>query len=477
MRSVKKKVLIVILVLLVVGVIYIGFNQVDAPPAHFTAAGNVDSSSFENFVNGLVTTPSFEKNNGFYRLWSLSEPVGTGIDAENLILKYRRMHDPKFDNDKYIKKWIGDNKTWGFRKDYIGPFKKYSEKRKEILAEYGAFDSFSGVGTRDWTKEILSKKEILLELKMLSKVFLDRYQELLDYEFFEDFTLIRYDTTIPNLLAWFHTGKLYNTVNMLKALEGDWDEGVTALLKHIKFSKKAVKTARTLILNLVAKAIMRESLHGLAALMNEPEFPKALYKKVIRELPPLGYEEFGSRLPLLIEGWSVCQVKKRGLLLQKNRTQQYFYDQFSKIIFCEMTPPYLWKENPGDKIEVKKGWFWWLQNPGGKNLFEKSTPQKNMPTVIFKSYSLKAAYDMTRISAELHLNYVPGKSAQEILNGLNVYQNWIDSCSGVPYKWNQQKQVLYSIGIDRDDDGGIFTLKSLDTDFVLPVVLYIKNEN
>ena len=72
---------------------------------------------------------------------------------------------------------------------------------------------------------------------------------------------------------------------------------------------------------------------------------------------------------------------------------------------------------------------------------------------------------MTRISAELHLNYTPGKPVQDILNGLETYQTLLDPCSGKPYIWNGQKQILYSLGIDRDDYGGKgYPITSLDTD-------------
>jgi hypothetical protein len=53
----------------------------------------------------------------------------------------------------------------------------------------------------------------------------------------------------------------------------------------------------------------------------------------------------------------------------------------------------------------------------------------------------------------------------------------VDPCSGKPYIWNQQKQVLYSFGIDRDDDGGNYNKNTLDTDIPIPVILYIRNDS
>ena len=79
------------------------------------------------------------------------------------------------------------------------------------------------------------------------------------------------------------------------------------------------------------------------------------------------------------------------------------------------------------------------------------------------------------ISAELHLHYDPDKPVQEILNSLESYKV-LDPCSGKPYKWNDEKQLLYSIGIDREDNGGITNPYpgSVGVDFALPVILYLK---
>jgi len=481
MKKIKKIGLRILIVLVALGAAYIGFNQIDAPLARFDVGEELDTSSLQNLADSVWDQPSFDKNNGYYRMWSLTEPVDTDIESEELLLKYRRMHDPEFDNDQYIKEWNNDPNTWSVngKKYYRGSFQKYIQKRSKILKKNGVFDSWSGSSIRDWTQMILAQKQSVIELKSLYQVFLDRYQKLVDTEIFQDFTIVRYDTTVPNLRGWLQVGRLYNTVHMLDALEGNWERGVSHLLDHIKFTKKTIKTGRTIILNLVGKAMMRESLYGLISLMNEPEFPKALYKKIIDGLPPITYEEYGTK-GLTVEAYSTSQVKKGNLLLQKNRTRQYFYDFFAKLVKSEKIPPYRWESHPLENNNVKTGWFWWLQNPAGKILFHhkcQKTPEKNnLFVVIYKSYWLKTQYDMTRIAAELHLNYVPGKPAQEILNSLTTYQTWIDPCSGKPYKWDRQKQVLYSFAVDRDDDGGNYDKFTLNTDTPIPVILYIRND-
>jgi len=82
---------------------------------------------------------------------------------------------------------------------------------------------------------------------------------------------------------------------------------------------------------------------------------------------------------------------------------------------------------------------------------------------------------LTRISVELHLEYDPNKPVMETLMGLESYKIQ-DPCSGKPYTWDEQKQRLYGFGTDKDDDNGKMDYRyPLDSDFAIPVILYIKN--
>jgi hypothetical protein len=476
MKNVTKVILIILAVLVLLGVLYAAINLVDGPPARFNIAENVDDSSFESFSKGVAGPPNFDKDNGFYRLWTLTEPEGVDIESEEVLLKYRRMSDPQFDNDKYIKEFNASKERWVGVQDYQGYFRSFQDKRKALLKKHGTFDSFSGSKNRDWAQFLVSRKAAALELMDLYKLFLERYGKFVNSGVFEEFTAIRSDIPVPYLLAYLHLARLYVTKHMLEAMDGNWESGVNGILDHLDISKKTVKGSRTLIVNLVAKAMTKESLYALASLMNQPEFPRDLLPVVIQRLPAMKYEEFGTRKPLLLEGYSLTRIKDGGLFYQQNRTRQYYCDFLSNLANSELKPPYQWKSHPLD-YSVKKGLFWWLQNPAGKTEFEemaKSKTLKNLFTTMFKAYSLKAVYDMTRISAELHYHYDAAKSVPEILAGLETYRLWLDPGSGKPYKWHAQKQVLYSFGTDRDDDGANVDWNSIDTDVTLPVAVFIR---
>lgn len=473
----KKIILITVLVIVSLGLLYIGFNQLDAAPATSTIEG-VDMSSLEKLANSLFDPPSFDKSNGFYRLYSLSEPVDVDIESDEVILKYRQLHDPQFDNSKYIKLWEKSKESWKANKEGRGNYREFHSKRQNILGKGDSWDNFPKNPSQDWCQLITANRESLLQLKDLFQVHLKRYEKMIHSELFEDFTFIRLDAPLPNLLAWLHLAKLYTTQNMLDALDGNWEPAIDNLLAQIQMTKKGIKTSRTIIVNLVAKAVMRMSLRGLVSLMNQPGFPPHLYKKIIQGLPPIHFDEFGCRKPLLVETYNLGQIKEGGLLLQKNRTQQYFFNFMARLVKSEEIPPYQWESHP-TKNDVSSNWSWWLQNPEGKILFEKTLESKTMEnlfTVIFKGYWVRCDYEMTRISAELHdtLYTNPQQSIQETLNSLHTYQTWTDPCSGKPYTWNEKKQLLYSFGTDRDDDGGRVDMNNLDTDFALPLVSFIK---
>jgi hypothetical protein len=116
-----------------------------------------------------------------------------------------------------------------------------------------------------------------------------------------------------------------------------------------------------------------------------------------------------------------------------------------------------------ERENKSKRLFWWLQNPVGKMYY--STGSINFFTVILKSYNVKTLYQMTKISAALHLENVPAESIPDFLAS-----QVSDPCSGNPFLWNSRKQVLYSVGIDRTDNGGEILPHSITTDYVLPLV-------
>lgn len=474
----KKIILRILLVLVALLVIWIVVNQFDA------------KLNPDLFTRKDIPAASFDKSNGFYIVWALPEPPDADITSDKVLEKYRKLFDPQFDNEKYMETYDLMTSKKLYKQYYLDTYKK-------LGLDFRADSTKS-----DWSKTVLSKKSLLSPLHPDLQVMYDRFRMMIDSKVFEDFISVDADAPLPNLLAWLHAGKLYIAVNMLTALEGEWEKGVSNLLDMVDFGKRAVKGSRFLIVNLISKAILHMPLEAIADLMNQKDCPTSVYEMVLNRTPPLKYEEYGTRNSLICEvvgftfdyiDYPYTQIKafrpfkfwERIFLffsLQKNRTKNYANEFYKQFIEMEQTLPYQWKSDTIDMEPLKVGPFWWLWNAGGKILLTSyggytgnNKKGEGLYATIFKSYRKKATYDMVRISAELHLNYDPDKPVQEILRSLESYKV-LDPCSGKPYKWNDEKQLLYSIGTDRKDNGGETNNyhKVEGTDFAIPVILYLK---
>lgn len=458
--------------IVVMGAIYVAFNQID-----------IESEDLATRRKEFWGNPSYGTHNAYFHLWALPEPPDVDIEGEETLTKYRHLYHSQSDYDKYWREWVGERHRQ-YRHMYHKHWTRIILSGKKLNIP---FESMA-----DYGKHFLKNKEKILKFQKEAEVLMKRCERMMDCEVFEDFTAVDISSPIPNLLIWLNVARQYNRYYFLYAFDGNWQAGTAKLLRHLQFAKKANKGSIVLITNLVAKAVFRHTLYTIAGLMNIKEFPAEVFEQVLANMPELQYEDYGSwpihgeLLMLDSYNWELVDAMEKITFLEKhllpfftneNRTGTYPKDFLLKAIERDKTPPYKWGTGTLDIKKAMSGWFWWLQNPGGKIMFDKyiRKPILELRKVVYKTHLTKTIYDMVRISAELHLNYTPDKPVQEILNGLKTYRNLPDRCSNKPYKWNEAKQLLYSIGTDRKDDDGRYDYEKLnDCDYVLPCILYLK---
>ena len=462
----------IVIAIVAMGAVYVAFNQFDIEP--------------EDLKNERIDyrgNPSYGTHNAYYHLWTLSEPPEVDIEGEETLNKYRYLYHSQSDYDKYWREWAGERHLEN-RDMYRKHWTKIIVSAKKINVP------FESMG--DYGKQFLKNKEKILTFQKESEVLMKRYERMINCDVFEDFTALDASAPIPNLLIWLNVVRQYNRYYFLHAFDGNWQAGTAKLLRNLQFAKKANKGSIVLITNLVAKGALRHTLYTLSGLMNLKECPAEVFEQILTDMPELQYEEYGSS-PLLGErivyhdyNWDLVGAMEKITFLEKyllpfltteNRTFTYPRAFLLKIIERDKTPPYKWGTGTLTLKKTISGWFWWLQNPGGKIMFDKYIREAllGLKPVVYKTHLTKAIYDMVRISAELHLDYPPDKPVQEILNGLKTYRSLLDRCSNKPYKWHGEKQLLYSIGTDRKDDDGRYDYKKLnDCDYSLPCILYLK---
>jgi len=470
----KKKTIKILAVVFTLLVLFVLVNQLDT------------SLRPDMFSEKDIKPATLDKNNGFYIVWAMPEPPEVDITSAEVVKKYRNLFDKSVDYESFQAKLDRETFLNMYRKVYAPVYKAIK------------IDFRNTADKVDWCEHVQQFKSRLLPLAPETKVMYDRYQIMIDRPVFEDFTILHADSPLPNLLSWLHAAKLYTAVNMARAMDGDWDAAVSNLLDQAELGKRAVKGSRFLITNLIAKVNIAIPLHAVASLMNLRECPASVYQMVMDRLKkPLEYEEYGNYQTMIAEmlGFTLHFIdhpyfdtetdpgiiKKLTikLLLQENRTKNYAFNFFKEILQLDKTPPYQWEQGIIKTPRTEFGFFWWFWNAGGKVLYkqyiEPGDRQYNPLAATFKGYHKKALWDLVRISAELHLNYTPDKPVREILDGLESYKT-LDICSNKPYKWNDEKQLLYGIGIDREDNGGETNNynKIEGSDFAIPVILFLK---
>ena len=466
----KKNNLRFLLVLFILFALFILFNQFDItlPPNSYT----------EKDLGPTI----FDKSNGFYLVFALSEPPGADLLSDEIINKYRGLFDPRLGDTDRIR-FLWDQMA------YRKMFRKYLKKARFINQK-----------KTDWVTFVKSRKKEIVELKSHFSFLLDRCKKLLACEIVSDFStpcIVAYHPSLPqeyyypypDETALLTVTRLYTALRILEILDGRTD-AVQSILDQISFAKKLIKSARTSYTNLLGKKVLCLSLQALNSLMNREGCPREIFYQVLKGLSSLKYEEFGSRKAfigyyLTVKDWIENKIEsaRRPLLgevghlfLQKKRTQYYYFNYVSKCIEYEKQLPFKWKPHQLAARNLQKGSFWWLQNSVGKFLFSKDI-KPDLQSDILASYQTKALYDLTRISAELHLNYIHKKPVKEILNHLESYRT-PDPYSGNPYIRDEKKAILYSVGANRTDDGGVVNNCQLPEekmlDIVIPCVLHDK---
>ncbi|MCP4149156.1 MAG: hypothetical protein GY757_15525 [bacterium] len=462
-----KKVMKVILILLVLLILsYTVFNLFDSDlhPNAYSAAD--------------LPPTSFEKTNGYFYIWGLSEPDGVEVLSDEYIRELRHIFDTtlspadarerfqKFDTTKYREQFS-------------------KSKTNKIISKISFADRFS----KDWISELAPQQKQIDDAQLAAPVLLKRYRLLIAAPECRDFSAFNFEAPIPNFLALLKTAKLYTALCTQKAVSGQWVEGVNDLLAQIYFSRRATTFSRSLITNHIAKACTTISLQGLLSIINHSECPASLYPLILSGMTPLEYPEYGNRnayigeyltlsttvdMPLESKDFSdtILRFLPISIFLHKNRTKNTFYRVYSGMIAFDGQEPFRWDRDPTVEFEKELEWkkpFWWLRNPIGRLFSAIALP--NLQTAIFRGYRVRALYDMTRIAAELQLNYSPGQKVENILKDLDSYKA-LDPFSGKPYIWHPRKKLLYSFGMDKKDNDGVVTRSNFrKTDVAIPVVL------
>ncbi len=442
----KNKILISAVICIV---LFLIVNQIDAPvpPGYFTRQD--------------LNPDYFGKDNGYYIIAAFTEPFDKDPGSEKMINKYRGLFDRKLDNKYYWNLW-----SW-------------KEYRKDT-AKYYKYIFFLEQNRKTWIDFVITEKERIKKTKQDLAVLLKRYRNLIEKKIVSDFTRYWFRINGKILLG---IARLFTALEIERFINKNKMKAVHNLLKQVNLGKKIIKNARNLFLNKTGKDILKISIRALINLMNHKTCNKEIYRAISSDLKPLHYADYGSRNSLIsyclrIKGYleyktspyysvdedeNTIQNKIKSavagvvlLFYQKQRTVNYFFRYVQKCIKNEKKPVYQWDPDFKRHYNLMSGAFWWVQNGVGKLLFSKHI-RPSFYNHLLNSYSLKALYEMAKISAELHYAYKTNKLNENQLKEIIAKTN--DPFCGQAYRMDLKNRIIYSVGFNQRDDGGVFDLQ------------------
>jgi hypothetical protein len=459
-----KKILLVLFIILLAAI------------AAFVAINLKDQSlNPDAFTLADLPPLNFEVSNGYYIVYWLAEPEEVDLQSDAYIKPIREYY-----NSTSLREMLKHNDlSLSIPAYYKWPY-------KELLRQI----KFPGNYQIDLIGHLAPQWELVEKVGQKLKLPLKLWRKLLECEVVQDFCLPYWGASWPTLMPVWHLARFYPCLALKKAVEGNWQEGAADLLAQVELGKKFNTNSRGMVNTQIGRAIIYSSLHGLISMLNHPECPETVVKQILDGLPPIKYREYGNHNAFIAEGifyssgvdFRQIVHEEEGvgllekLLFQVNTTKNYYYDLYSKSIAYDRQDPYLWKLDPGVELQAfvdskKKGFLNKFKNYFGKKSFVINV-RFSIYSELFKSNRLRAYYMMTRILAELRLKYTEGRDIQEVLAELAAYKV-MDPCSGKPFILNKKSWVLYSIGIDKKDQGGIENnTPSYETDVAIPLTFW-----
>ncbi|MCU0236054.1 MAG: hypothetical protein MUC72_03105 [Acidobacteria bacterium] len=357
---------------------------------------------------------------------------------------------------------------------------------------------------------------------------LQRYRQVLQSGTLEDFTPLNWECPARSVTLATQAAKLFAAAQVLAAMDGRWPEAGDGLLAALAAGLRLVDSGRTVRVNALGRTMVELSLRALSALLNFPDCPPGFARRMRENLAQAGSGRFGTgavrafhwlsfraairrvkeekvvdpfllkdyfREPaafyamerlVAISGARVFTVVHAlaAFFIKENETVAMLRAAWERIGQLEETPPWSWEREAGPSRRripavVGEAPFWWLRNPLGK-MMVRSTMPYTWPILrhyVYRSHELKTRYDLVRLLARARLAAGPGGVLGEsALRQLLAEADERDPFSGAPYRFGRERQAIYGIGSDRNDDRGREeAVLWRDSDIAVPVKFVIRD--
>ncbi len=458
-------------------------------------------------------TENLDPDNGFFLIWGIAESPGTDLLAPDFRRRIRELFVVRsrtsFNRSPYGR-WLA-RLNIGYVRHWQGLNVYFPQSHDE---DPGAYFAARRAQVAAWQRRFAP--------------LLRRYQQVLQAGKLEDFTPLGWECPARSLTLATQTAKLFAASQLLAAMDGRWPEAGNGLLQALATGLRLIDSGRTIKVNALGRTMVESSLRALASLLNRPECPPGFARLVRESLLPAESVRFGTARvrschwlsfrsainrakgekivdPFLLKDYfrepAAFYALDRFVALsgarvftvvhalavffiKENETVALLRDSWDRIGRLEEIPPWKWgrEARPSSRrtpLLAVDAPFWWLRNPLGKMMARSAMPftWPILRHYVYRTHELKARYDLVRLLVQARLAAGAGMNLEKAaLRRLLDAAAERDPFSGVPYRFSPEQGVIYSIGSDRDDDGGREGAELWrDSDIAVPVK-FVKSE-
>jgi hypothetical protein len=456
---------------------------------------------------------NLDPGNGFFIVWGFAEPPAT----DPLARGYRRQ----------VQDLFADRSRTRFNRS---PYGRWLARLNIGYARHwqGLNVYFPQAHHEDPRAYFAARRAQVAAWQRRFAPLLRRYQLLLQAGLLEDFTPLGRECPARSLTLATQTAKLHAALQLLAAADGHWPEAGSGLLQALATGLRMIASGRTIKVNSLGRTMVESSLRALASLLNRPECPPGFARLIRENLSATASVRFGTASvrashwlgfraainrvkvekivdPLLLKDYFRAPAAFYALdrfvalsgprvftvvhalavnFIKENETVSLLRASWERFGRLEEIPPWRWGREPKPSSRrtpflAGDAPFWWLRNPLGKMMARSAMPF-SWPILrhyVYRTHELKARYDLVRLLVQARLAAGAGNELEQAaLLRLLAAAAERDPFSGAPYRFSPQQGVIYSIGSDRDDDGGREgTELWRDSDIAVPIMFVIRD--
>lgn len=456
---------------------------------------------------------NLESGNGFFLIWGFAEPSETDPLAPGFHRQVLELFAARSRNTllrSAYGRWLGRMNV-SYAQHWQGLNVYFPQSQDD---DPGAYFASRSAQVAEWLERFAP--------------LLRRYRLVLQAGDLEDFTPLGWDCPARSLKLATQTAKLFAASQLLAAKNGRWPEAGGNLLEALGAGLRLIDSGRTIGVNALGRTMVELSLRALASMLNRPDCPPDFARLVEENLPPAESGRFGTgavrSFHLLSFRQAIGRVKEDKVVdpfllkdyfrepaafyamerfvalsgarvftvvhalaayfIKENETVAMLRAAWERIGQLEQTPPWNWGREARvssrrTPVPVGDVPFWWLRNPLGKMMVRSAMPftWPILRHYVYRSHELKARYDLVRLLAQARFAAGAGRKLDEAaLLRLLAASGGRDPFSGAPYRFSREREALYGLGSDRNDDNGREGADLWrDSDIAVPIMFVIRD--